>query len=62
MCGKFTAMSSYAEVVAFSQPLSGKDDDREVTYRVVNELPDIVNNKRQVVPSVRTMPVATLIE
>lgn len=54
MCGKFTAMSSYAEVVAFSQPLSGKDDDREVTYRVVNELPvivlDIVENKRRVVP------------
>lgn len=54
MCGKFTAMSSYAEVVAFSQSLSGKDDDREVTYRVVNEVPvivlDIVNNKRQVVP------------
>jgi putative SOS response-associated peptidase YedK len=54
MCGKFTAMFSYAEVVAFNQPLDARDDDREVTYRVVGELPvivlDIVENKRRVVP------------
>jgi hypothetical protein len=53
MCGKFTAMFSYAEVVAFNQPLSSTADDKEVTYRVVNELPvvvlNIVENKRQVV-------------
>jgi putative SOS response-associated peptidase YedK len=53
MCGKFTAMFSYAEVVAFNQPLGTTDNDREVTYRVVNELPvivlNIVENKRQVV-------------
>jgi hypothetical protein len=37
MCGKFTAMFSWSEVVAFSQPLdrAGKED-REVTYRVVS--------------------------
>jgi putative SOS response-associated peptidase YedK len=53
MCGKFTAMFSYAEVVAFNQPLGGGDDDREVTYRVVGEVPvivlDIVETKRRVV-------------
>jgi putative SOS response-associated peptidase YedK len=46
-------MYSYAEVVAMHQPLGGSDDDKEVTYRVVNELPvivlDIVENKRRVV-------------
>jgi len=55
MCGKFTAMSAWAEVVAFSQPLSGRgEDDREVTYRVVDNLPvivlDIVAGTRRVVP------------
>jgi hypothetical protein len=45
MCGKFTALASWSEVVAFSQPLtesgggegpSGDDDsnDEIVTYRV----------------------------
>jgi putative SOS response-associated peptidase YedK len=48
-------MSAWAEVVAFSQPLSGRgEDDREVTYRVVDNLPvivlDIVAGKRRVVP------------
>jgi putative SOS response-associated peptidase YedK len=47
-------MFSYSEVVAFSQPLGSTDDDREMTYRVVNELPiivlNIVDNKRQVIP------------
>jgi len=53
MCGKFTAMFSYAEVVTFNQPLGSGEDDREVTYRVVGELPvivlDIVDSKRRVV-------------
>jgi len=53
MCGKFTAMASWAEVVAFEQPLSGSDIDREVTYRVVNEVPvivlDIVANQRRAI-------------
>jgi len=50
MCGKFTAMASWAEVVAFSQPLTvpardggGKDEnDYEVTYRPYSDLPVIV--------------------
>jgi putative SOS response-associated peptidase YedK len=63
MCGKFTAMFSWQQVVAFSQPLTADrfekksastgDNDREVTYRVVAELPvivlDIVESKRRVV-------------
>jgi len=53
MCGKFTGMFSYAEVVAFNQPLGGGDDDREVTYRVVGIVPvialDIVASQRRVV-------------
>ena len=55
MCGKFSAMYSWSEVVAFSQPLdqAGKND-REVTHRVMGDLPviilDIVENKRRVVP------------
>jgi len=60
MCGKFTAMASWAEVVAFSQPLTvdslekKADTDREIAFRVMNEVPvillDIVENKRRVVP------------
>jgi putative SOS response-associated peptidase YedK len=59
MCGKFTAMASWREVVEFSQPLSGKlmgDDfgDEEVTFGVARALPVIVWNrearKRLVVP------------
>src|SRR5262245_38066261 len=52
MCGKFTALSSWAEVVAFSQPLAeggcgeGENDvggnDEIVTYRVGGLLPVIV--------------------
>jgi putative SOS response-associated peptidase YedK len=44
MCGKFTAMASWREVVKFSQPLvhaqSGADE--EVTYGVTRPLPVIV--------------------
>jgi len=61
MCGKFTAMASCAEVVAFSQPLSVEgpenktgNNDREVTLRVMSALPVIVYdrgaNKRTVLP------------
>jgi putative SOS response-associated peptidase YedK len=44
MCGKFTAMASWAEVVAFSQPLTtdrflSGDNDRQVTFRVMDVLP-----------------------
>jgi putative SOS response-associated peptidase YedK len=44
MCGKFTAMASWAEVVAFSQPLTvdrggNAPDDRQVTFRVMDVLP-----------------------
>jgi putative SOS response-associated peptidase YedK len=56
MCGKFTAMASWAQVVAFSQPLdlAGKQDDREVTFRVMGNLPVIVFDReagaRRVLP------------
>jgi putative SOS response-associated peptidase YedK len=52
MCGKFTALASWSEVVAFSEPLtenSGGDapdgdgsNDEMVTYRVGGLLPVIV--------------------
>jgi putative SOS response-associated peptidase YedK len=51
MCGKFTAMSSWAEVVAFSQPLTERggggepgdgSNDEIVTFRVGGPLPVIV--------------------
>jgi putative SOS response-associated peptidase YedK len=56
MCGKFTAMTSWREVVDFSQPLSTVRDgsDKEVTYSVARPLPVIVwdreTGKRRVVP------------
>jgi len=46
MCGKFTAMASWAQVVAFSQPLTmdryQNDNNKEVTFRVVGNLNVIV--------------------
>jgi putative SOS response-associated peptidase YedK len=47
MCGKFTAMASWREVVEFSQPLTGKPNgadggDEDVTYGVARSLPAIV--------------------
>jgi putative SOS response-associated peptidase YedK len=48
MCGKFTAMASWAEMVDLSQPPTGerfekKDgSDREVAYRVMTNLPIIL--------------------
>lgn len=59
MCGKFTAMASWAEVVAFSQPLTRDqvqptDNDREITFRVMSNLPVIIWDRdarqRRVVP------------
>ncbi len=66
MCGKFTAMASWAEVVAFSQPLDstregggggeagGGGNDRELTYRVNGQMPVIIwdaeQGRRRVVP------------
>ncbi len=53
MCGKFTAMASWAQVVAFSQPLT-RDADRLVTLRVMADLQvilwDHVAGTRRVVP------------
>ena len=46
MCGKFTAMASWREVVAFSRPLTVEcndgNEDEEVTYGVAKPLPVIV--------------------
>ena len=41
MCGKFTAMATWAEVVAFSQPLTTDRyrEDKLVTYRVMAVIP-----------------------
>jgi putative SOS response-associated peptidase YedK len=59
MCGKFTAMASWADVVAFSKPLTRddvveSDNDRVITFRVMSTLPVIVwdreAGKRRVVP------------
>src|SRR3982750_3390729 len=42
MCGKFTAMASWAQVVAFSQPLGAASaDDKQITLRVMSNLPVI---------------------
>jgi putative SOS response-associated peptidase YedK len=55
MCGKFTALASWANITAFAdseRPIT--DDDRYVTYRVMNALPVIVwdrkSGQRRVVP------------
>ena len=59
MCGKFTAMASWGEVVGFSQPLTRddvqeSDNDRIITFRVMSNLPVIIWDKeakqRRVVP------------
>lgn len=54
MCGKFTAMASWREVVAFSQPLTKDARDETVTYGVARPLPVIVwdaeARQRRVVP------------
>src|SRR5215470_2199173 len=54
MCGKFTAMASWSEVVDFSQPLTGHGNDHVVTCRVMDDLRVVVFDrearKRRVVP------------
>jgi putative SOS response-associated peptidase YedK len=54
MCGKFTALASWREVVAFSQPLTKDAQDEPVTYGVARLLPVIVwdaeAGQRRVVP------------
>jgi putative SOS response-associated peptidase YedK len=59
MCGKFTAMASWSEVVDFGQAFSaaagdGGDNDRQVGFRVMSDLAVIVFDreagKRRVVP------------
>jgi putative SOS response-associated peptidase YedK len=59
MCGKFTAMASWAEVVAFTQSLTRddvrpSDNDKEITFRVMSNLPVIIWDSaagvRRVVP------------
>jgi putative SOS response-associated peptidase YedK len=58
MCGKFTAMASWSEVVDFSDALSAsggaESNDRPVTLKVMSQLPVIVfdreQGKRRVVP------------
>src|ERR1700743_1405050 len=48
MCGKFTAMASWAEVVAFSQPLDRfGGNDHQVTFRVMGNLPMIISEAGQ---------------
>jgi len=58
MCGKFTAMASWSEVVDFSDALSAtggpESNDQLVTFRVMSQLPVIIfdreQGKRRVVP------------
>lgn len=54
MCGKFTAMASWRQVHAFSQPLTVPAGDEIVTYRVMGAVPVIVFDResgaRKVVP------------
>jgi len=44
MCGKFTAKSSWTEIVDYiwSTPLGDDEDDPTLTYRVMNDLRVIV--------------------
>jgi putative SOS response-associated peptidase YedK len=58
MCGKFTAMASWAQVVAFSQPLTAESvrgsNDEPMTLKVMGMLNVIVwdaqEQRRKVVP------------
>src|ERR1700722_10891811 len=59
MCGKFTAMASWSEVVDFGEAFSstagdGGDNDRQVGFRVMSDLAVIVFDceagKRRVIP------------
>lgn len=56
MCGKFTAMASWSQVVAYSNAFSSAvPDDREITFRVMANLPVIVWNKEAQTRSVLPM-------
>ena len=65
MCGKFTAMASWREVVEFSAPLAQAQSgaDEEITYGVARPLPVIVRDRetgrRLVVPMRWGFPHAT---
>jgi putative SOS response-associated peptidase YedK len=54
MCGKFTAMASWRQVVEFSWPLAGVGDDHSVTYRPMTMMPVVIYDRnaqrRRVVP------------
>ena len=59
MCGKFTAMASWSEVIDFAEAFSatvgdGGDNDRQVGFRVMSDLAVIVfdreTGKRRVIP------------
>jgi len=56
MCGKFTAMASRAQVHAYSEAFTtvSSPDHREVTFRVMHNIPVILFDKqagaRRVVP------------
>jgi putative SOS response-associated peptidase YedK len=54
MCGKFTAKSSWTEIVDYiwSRPPRDEEDDPTLTYRVMNDLPVIVweGEERRTVP------------
>lgn len=52
MCGKFTAMASWAEVVTFPEPQTSErcennsGEDRQMAYRVMSNVPIILFDKR----------------
>jgi putative SOS response-associated peptidase YedK len=52
MCGKFTAKSSWTEIVDFIWSASPADGEEDRTYRVMNDLPLIVREgeERRVIP------------
>jgi len=47
MCGKFTAKSSWTEIVDYIWSTPSDDDDRALTYRVMDELPVIVREAEE---------------
>jgi len=54
MCGKFTALASWREVVEFSEPLEARAEDRVVIYRPMSMVPVLLfarkTGARRVVP------------
>jgi putative SOS response-associated peptidase YedK len=43
MCGKFTTKASWTEIVDFIHDQPPRDDDRSITFRVMSNVPVIVN-------------------